>query len=128
MTIKPEYPVVLRPLGVEDGGGWIAIVPDLPGCMSDGETALDALQNVGDAIEEWKEMATSLGRSIPRPDDSLEQSFDIEVPEHIRRQAENYARQMHGGGTDVDPNVVHAIITEWARKAVHQVRLANRRS
>lgn len=125
MTIKPEYPVVLRPLTAEDGGGWVALVPDLPGCMSDGETAYKALENVQDAIEEWKDAARILGRAIPKPDDSLEQSFDVEVPEHIRRQAENYARQMHGlaSGRDVDPEVVHAIIAEWARKAVHQVRL-----
>ena len=54
MSLKPEYPVVLRPLSHEDGGGWIALVPDLPGCMSDGPTAFDALTNVNGAIEEWK--------------------------------------------------------------------------
>ncbi|HEY7551215.1 MAG TPA: type II toxin-antitoxin system HicB family antitoxin [Hyphomicrobiaceae bacterium] len=123
MTVKPEYPVVLRPLTPEDGGGWVALVPDLPGCMSDGENAYEALQNVQGAIEEWKDAALKLGRPIPKPDDSLEQSFDLEVPEHIRRQAENYARMMQGGGHDVHPDAVHAIIAEWARKAVHQVRL-----
>lgn len=123
MTIKPEYPVVLRPLTSEDGGGWVALVPDLPGCMSDGENAYKALENVQGAIEEWKDAAAKLGRPIPKPDDSLEQSFDVEVPEHIRRQAESYACQMQGAAPEVDPNVVHAIISEWARKAVHQVRL-----
>jgi hypothetical protein len=91
--------------------------------MSDGENAYEALQNVQGAIEEWKDAALKLGRPIPKPDDSLEQSFDLEVPEHIRRQAENYARMMQGGGHDVHPDAVHAIIAEWARKAVHQVRL-----
>jgi predicted RNase H-like HicB family nuclease len=123
MTIKPEYPVVLRPLSPEDGGGWVALVPDLPGCMSDGENAYEALQNVQGAIEEWKDAAIKLGRPIPKPDDSLEQSLEVEVPEHIRRQAEGYARMMQGGGHDLNPDVVHAIIAEWARKAVHQVRL-----
>ncbi len=123
MTIKPEYPVVLRPLTAEDGGGWVALVPDLPGCMSDGDTAYAALENVQGAIEEWKDAAATLGRPIPKPDDSLEQSFEGEIPEHIRKQAENYARQMQGGASDVDPAMVHAIIAEWARMAVHQVRL-----
>ena len=99
-------------------------MPDLPGCMSDGESAYKALENVQGAIEEWKDAAVKLGRAIPNPDDSLGQSFDVEVPEHIRRQAENYARQMQGGAPEVDPSVVHAIIAEWARKAVHQVRLS----
>lgn len=123
MTIKPEYPVILRPLSAEDGGGWVALVPDLPGCMSDGENAYDALESVQDAIEEWKDAARQLGRPIPRPDDSLEQSFEFDVPEHIRKQAENYARMMQGGGAEVAPDVVHAIISQWARHAVHNVRL-----
>jgi antitoxin HicB len=124
MTIKPEYPVVLRPLGIEDGGGWIALVPDLPGCMSDGETAFEALKNVELAVEEWKSAANELGRAIPNPDASLASSFEQEVPAHIRKQAEAYARQMFpGGGSAVDPSAVHAIIAEWARVAVHRIRI-----
>src|SRR5436305_2046699 len=42
MNQNPRYPVILRPLNDDDGGGWIAIVPDLPGCMSDGATGEDA--------------------------------------------------------------------------------------
>ena len=34
-----EYPIVVEPLPIEDGGGFVATVPDLPGCMSDGETS-----------------------------------------------------------------------------------------
>jgi hypothetical protein len=93
--------------------------------MTDGETAFEALENVQGAIEEWKDAASQLGRPIPKPDDSLKHSFELDVPEHIRKQAENYARQMQGGGPDVDPEVVHAIIVQWARKAVHQVRLTS---
>lgn len=124
MTIKPEYPVILRPISDADGGGWVAIVPDLPGCMSDGESAYEALQNVHGAIEEWKDAARSLGRQIPKPDASLESSLEQEVPEHIRKQAEAYALQMFAGrGGEIDPAVVHAIIAEWARAAVHRIRL-----
>jgi hypothetical protein len=36
LTNDPEYPVVLRPIASEDGGGWVALVAVLPGCMSDG--------------------------------------------------------------------------------------------
>lgn len=124
MTVKPEYPVVLRPLSADDGGGWIAIVPDLPGCMTDGETAYDALNNVAGAIEEWKDAARTLGRPIPNPDASLESSLEQEVPAHIRKQAEAYARQMFAGrDADVDPAAVHAIISEWARAAAHRIRI-----
>jgi len=36
---KLDYPVLIEPLSLEDGGGFLATVPDLPGCMSDGDTA-----------------------------------------------------------------------------------------
>ena len=52
---------------MEDGGGFIATVPDLPGCMSDGETPEEALANVRDAILTWIEAAHDLGHAVPQP-------------------------------------------------------------
>ena len=37
-----DYAVMIAPLSAEDGGGFLATVPDLPGCMSDGETPEEA--------------------------------------------------------------------------------------
>jgi antitoxin HicB len=62
-----DYPVTIEPLPAEDGGGFVATVPDLPGCMSDGETAEEALANVHDAIAAWIDEAQALGRTIPAP-------------------------------------------------------------
>ena len=62
-----RYPIVVQPLSVEDGGGYSAIVPDLPGCMSDGETPEAALANVQDAIATWIEAAEDLGHAVPEP-------------------------------------------------------------
>lgn len=53
MTHKNGYTLVIEPLSEEDGGGFLATVPDLPGCMSDGETAEAAVTNVQDAIRCW---------------------------------------------------------------------------
>ncbi len=64
---KPEYAVVIEPLADEDGGGYLATVPDLPGCMSDGDTREEAARNVEDAIASWLEEAKSVGRAIPEP-------------------------------------------------------------
>jgi antitoxin HicB len=65
--MKHEYSITVSPLAKADGGGWVAIVPDLPGCMSDGETPAEALKNAEDAIEEWIEAARTTGRPIPQP-------------------------------------------------------------
>jgi antitoxin HicB len=69
--VKLEYPVVIQPLKDEDGGGFIATVPDLPGCMSDGETPDEALLNVQDAIAAWIEAAQDMGHKVPKPSAQL---------------------------------------------------------
>ena len=49
----------------------IAEVPELAGCMADGKSYQEALQNVQVIIEEWMETARSLGRPIPEPKGKL---------------------------------------------------------
>jgi antitoxin HicB len=62
-----EYPVLIEPLSAGDGGGFLATVPDLPGCASDGETPEQAIRQVQEAIAAWIEEARALGREIPKP-------------------------------------------------------------
>jgi len=46
---------------------FIVEVPELPGCMADGETYEQAVQNAQIIISEWIETAKRLGREIPEP-------------------------------------------------------------
>ena len=46
---------------------YIAEVPELPGCMADGATQLDALRNVEIIAKEWIETAQQMGREVPQP-------------------------------------------------------------
>jgi len=62
-----DYEVVIGHLSEEDGGGYVATVSELPGCMSDGDTQEEALANVRDAIASWVATAAELGRNIPAP-------------------------------------------------------------
>ena len=64
---SPRFSIIIEPLGESDGGGYLATVPDLPGCMSDGATDVEALENAHDAIAAWIEQATAMGRPIPTP-------------------------------------------------------------
>ncbi|MBN1316093.1 MAG: type II toxin-antitoxin system HicB family antitoxin [Anaerolineales bacterium] len=45
--------------------GWFANVKELPGCMSEGDTAEEALQMVQEAKELWLEVALEDGDDIP---------------------------------------------------------------
>ena len=62
-----RYEVDVKPLSDELGGGWLAVVPDLPGCKSDGDTPQEALHNAFDAIDCWIEAALEMGRTVPAP-------------------------------------------------------------
>jgi antitoxin HicB len=62
-----EYPIVVEPLPIEEGGGFLAAAPDLPGCISDGDTPEEAVSNIQDAIVTWIEAARDLGHAVPRP-------------------------------------------------------------
>lgn len=62
-----EYEVDIIPLPEADGGGFMSIAPELPGCRSDGDTPEEALANIYDAIVCWLEAAEELGRAIPKP-------------------------------------------------------------
>ena len=62
-----NYSVLVEPLSVEDGGGFLASVPDLPGCMTDAETPEEAVRRIHDAIAEWIEEARATGREVPKP-------------------------------------------------------------
>ncbi|MBV8508554.1 MAG: type II toxin-antitoxin system HicB family antitoxin [Xanthobacteraceae bacterium] len=69
--MKLEYAVRIERLADIDGGGYLATVPDLPGCMSDGETPAEALKNVQEAIESWVEAAKEWNEDIPKPSPPL---------------------------------------------------------
>ncbi len=51
----------------EEDQAFVAEVPELPGCASDGPTYQEALANAETVIQEWIETAKQLGREIPQP-------------------------------------------------------------
>lgn len=65
MTMTPKYEIIIYWSNEDDA--FIADVPELPGCLADGETYQEALANAELIIREWIETAQSLGREIPKP-------------------------------------------------------------
>jgi predicted RNase H-like HicB family nuclease len=51
----------------EEDNAFVVEVPELPGCMADGKTYQEALENAEQIIDEWIETAQEEGRLIPQP-------------------------------------------------------------
>jgi len=49
----------------EEDQSYVVEVPELPGCMADGETYEKAVRNAQNVIKEWIETAQNLAREIP---------------------------------------------------------------
>lgn len=63
--MKTKYEVIIY--WSEPDEAFIAEVPELSGCMADGETHQEALAQVESVIGDWIETAKTLGRPIPEP-------------------------------------------------------------
>jgi predicted RNase H-like HicB family nuclease len=50
---------------------FIAEMPELPGCMADGETYEKAVENIKNVAKMWMEVAKEEGREIPEPKGKL---------------------------------------------------------
>ena len=67
--MKTKYEIIIY--WSEDDKAFVAEVPELPGCMADGESYIQAVENVQLVIDEWIETAKSLNRPIPEPKGKL---------------------------------------------------------
>jgi len=65
------YAFHIERLAESDGGGYLATVPDLPGCMSDGETPEEALKNMQEVIASRIEAAKEWKIDIPQPSPAM---------------------------------------------------------
>ncbi|MFP4172390.1 MAG: type II toxin-antitoxin system HicB family antitoxin [Candidatus Hydrogenedentota bacterium] len=63
MSIKYELIIYWS----KEDESFVVEVPELPGCMADGETYEQAVANAQHVIAEWIETARELGRPIPEP-------------------------------------------------------------
>jgi antitoxin HicB len=64
MAARRSFEVVLE---AQEGGGFVASVPDLPGLWAQGETREQAIAMVKDAIAGYLRTLEELGRPVPRP-------------------------------------------------------------
>lgn len=62
-----EFQFTVRPLSADEGGGYLVEYPDIPGCMSDGETIPEAIANGREALRDCLEVFRESGRKPVKP-------------------------------------------------------------
>ena len=79
--LSQKYPINFYP----ESEGYTAIIKDLPGCMSQGETLSEAMENIQEARELWIETAYECGDEIPLPATEVEYSgsLSLQIPKSL---------------------------------------------
>ena len=94
MNNPRHYPIEIRPMAAEDGRGWLATFPDLPGCMGDGATPEDAIADGYEAAKAWLAVARECGDAIPKPGTGGESGrFVARVPKSLHTRLVARAEQ-----------------------------------
>jgi antitoxin HicB len=67
---------------------WFIRVKELPGCMSQGDTADEAIEMIHDAMRGWIGVALEDGDPVPepKPDEDYSGKFVVRVPRFLHRQ------------------------------------------
>ena len=77
-----HFNIVLRP---EPEGGFTALVPALPGCVTYGRTLTEAKEMARDAISGYIASLRKHGEPIPTDDETLVTSLDLEYAQAPQR-------------------------------------------
>ena len=89
-------------------GTMFAAIPDLPGCVTEGHDAADALRMIEDAKRAWLTVALEDGQRIPLPRDldDFSGKFVVRVPASMHRDLASAARRE---GVSLNTYVVSAL-------------------
>lgn len=75
-------------------GGYVVSFPDLPGCLTVGDTIEEAIKNAEDAKRAWIEAAIEDGLEINEPDDIEKYSgqFKLRIPKSLHKSLAEYSK------------------------------------
>jgi antitoxin HicB len=81
------YAATVLPLPPSEGGGFLVSAVELPGCVATGETEVEALEELRDAIRSWVRTAREFGDEVPPPASKHHYSgkFVVRVPAYLHR-------------------------------------------
>lgn len=89
-----ELPYKMEIIPDTEEGGFTVSFPELPGCITCGNTLSAALDNAADAKSAWIEAAMKDGLSIPEPDSLNDYSgqFKLRIPKSLHKQLSEHSK------------------------------------
>lgn len=85
------YKIVLYPA---DEGGYVAEIPELPGCITQGDDLQDTMDMIADAKAAWLDIALQDQKAIPEPihDDQYSGKYVVRIPKTLHRELAEKAK------------------------------------
>jgi antitoxin HicB len=80
-----RYPLTVRPLDADEGGGYLCEFPDVPGCMGDGATPEEAIADGKQALRATLETLRELGREV-LPPSAPTGEWRVQAPKSLHRR------------------------------------------
>jgi len=123
--VDPPFPFeayahVVEPLSDQDGGGYLITFPDLPGCMSDGETIEEAMTHGNDAFSAWMSARAHLGKPIPKPTRHGESANPVRLMQRLPRSLHaNLVARAKAEGTSLNTLVTMLLAEGLGRRNSH---------
>lgn len=102
----------------DEDGCYLAQIQELPGCMSDGRTRQEALQNLEVILQEWIETATEEGMPVPAPltlarlknenmkaQEEFQKMVHVAITDALEKQKNESRMAQQTGWVRFDPNL-----------------------
>jgi len=89
--VRLPYRIEIYP----DGGGYTAAIPDLPGCLTFGDSLQEVLELIEDAKAGWLELAIEDEQPIPEPTTPVQEysgKFTVRLPHSLHRRLAERAK------------------------------------
>src|SRR3990167_7787417 len=111
-----KYPIEV--FWSDEDDGYIAVVPDLPGCNAWGKTEADAIREAHDAVAAWIKAARNMKRPIPKPSQPADElaysgKFLMRVPKRLHAEM---ARAAKAQGVSLNQYVLYLLTARHTEK------------